>query len=694
MENMRSSEAHSVLKDKEIPFPEESIHLAQIQEKLTAALQAAEDSVYHLDAEYRDTKRYMVQHRGEIDPHEMFQNELALKRIDQSGAFAVKNRNRIAKLKDSPYFARIDFREEGEAGAEQYYIGSSAFSDKHELLVIDWRAPIASMFYDCAIGSAYYVAPQGRIEGRLTLKRQFKITKGVMEYAIETSENVQDDVLQRELAQNSDDKMKSIIATIQKEQNAIIRNDTAKTLIIQGVAGSGKTSIALHRIAFLLYRHKEHLSANNVAIISPNRVFGDYISNVLPELGEESIFEIGLREIAEVQLERVIGFEHERDPFETEDPEWSERARYKSTLEFKRQMDGYLAELPAVAFDAQDYEFDAYRVTAEWLRERINAYAAHPFFRRLAMIADDIHDRFMTENYMGDELPKPKTILKSLKAMLKRKDTLSLYKEFYQRIGEPSRFVLAGKRTLEWNDVFPFLYLHAAFAGLQAGGQIRHLVIDEMQDYTPIQFAVLNNLFACEKTILGDFGQSIDPNHRHGLGDLLQLYRGAECVMLKKSYRSTSEIINFAKRICPNVDIEVIERHGPDPVILTCESKEEKIAAISRLIKAFRESGQHTLGIIVKTNRDARIYYDLLTDHSSINLITPESRFFHGDVHITSVQMAKGLEFDEVVIADADDSVSQNENDQRLLYVACTRAMHRLTLLFSAERGTRIKEKA
>lgn len=233
-----------------VPFPEEISHLAEVASHLDTALKAAEGRVGLADEHYMDTKRYMVENRGEIDPHEMFQNELALKQLDQKGAFAVGVREKLARLKASPYFARIDFQYEEGEDAEKFYIGPASFNDNNELLICDWRAPVAGMFYDCEVGPAGYGAPSGKIEGRLTRKRQFKIKDGKMEYALESSVNIQDDVLQRELSHTSDEKMKSIIATIQKEQNQIIRNEKAGTMIIQGVAGSGKTSIALHRIAF------------------------------------------------------------------------------------------------------------------------------------------------------------------------------------------------------------------------------------------------------------------------------------------------------------------------------------------------------------------------------------------------------------------------------------------------------------
>lgn len=668
-----------------IPFPDEIQQLEVINQKLDNALEKANTDVSRLDGEYKELKRYMVTSRGEIDPHEMFQNELSLNRIDNVGAFAVRMRDKIVKLKESPYFSRIDFKENDCMESTKYYIGPFSFSYENELLIFDWRAPIASMFYDYEIGPAGFEAPQGRIEGKLTRKRQFKIKHGKLEYALESSVNIQDNILQQELSHTSDEKMKSIITTIQKEQNQIIRNEKSNTLIIQGVAGSGKTSIALHRIAFLLYRFKDRLSANNVTILSPNKVFGDYISNVLPELGEEPIYEMSFADIAKVQLEGVINFETEKDPLEINDFKLAQRVRFKSTLDFVKIMDKFISQIPDIVFEPIDYTFGCFTVKADTISSRFRAYSNYPIKQRLKMVADDIIDRFEVDNFMEDDIPKNRTILKALNKMLKVKNTLLLYKEFYKYIGKPEMFVMPANKTLEWSDVFPFLYLHAFYEGLQESSIIRHLVVDEMQDYTPIQYAVINLMFKCPKTILGDFGQYINPNHTHTLDDIRQLYDGAEFVELLKSYRSTYEIISFAKQIKKVGLIEAIERHGEKPALIQCKSKEDELISIKSSIEAFNKTTYSSLGIITKTNHDAKLLYDQLSPDYHVHLISPESTCFVNGISITSIQMSKGLEFDEVIVPYTDKATYFTEYDRSLLYIACTRAMHRLTLLYSGE---------
>ncbi|KPI55914.1 helicase [Clostridioides difficile] len=663
-------------------FPDEIVHLIDINNKIEDAFNKAENLVGKLERDYMEAKIYMVKNRGEIDPHEMFQNEQSLKQIDNYGAFMVKVRDKIDKTKDSPYFARIDFRLKDVDDEYKYYIGRFAFDYEDELLILDWRSPIASMFYDYEIGVAGYDAPIGWVDGEITRKRQFKIKNGKLEYALESSINIQDDILQKELSHTSDEKMKSIISTIQKEQNQIIRNDKADTLIIQGVAGSGKTSIALHRIAFLLYRFKDKISANNVIILSPNKVFGDYISNVLPELGEEPLCELSFENIAEVQLERIINFESERNPLETNDAKWSERVRFKSTLDFVKLMDSYIKQMPNKIFIPQDYIFGDFIAKSDWIQSRFDAYNKYPVKRRLEKVAEDIRYRFETDNIMEEDLPRVKSILKNLNGMLKIKNTLLLYKDFFKQMNISNMFVMPEKKTLEWSDVYPFIYIHAAYEGLQEDKVIRHIVIDEMQDYTPIQYAVINLLFKCKKTILGDFGQLVNPNHTHTLDDMKQLYDDGELVMLNKSYRSTFEIINFTKKIQDISSLEPIERHGEEPALLKCNNEQDEINKIKIEIEEFKKSDNATLGIILKTDNDAKAIYDVLREEYSVHLISSESSSFTKGVSITSIKMSKGLEFDEVIVPSVNNKTYYSDYDRSLLYIACTRAMHKLKLTY------------
>lgn len=675
----------------ELQFPEEAAYLREVEECVQTELQDAQDRVDRMEEEQRELQQYMVDHHGEGDAKEMFQAERIMRDVNNSGASAVQYLNRMKKVQDSPYFARIDFRpESGEAAA--YYIGLYAFRQEKRLLVIDWRSPVASMFYDFETGPAHYTTPallrepERRVDGELTLKRQFKIKGGELEFAFDSSQNIQDDILQQELAHTSDEKMKSIISTIQKEQNRIIRDETADVMIIQGVAGSGKTSIAMHRIAFLLYRFRDTIKAENVTIISPNKVFGDYISSVLPELGEEPIFEASLEDLALVQIEEGTDFVGAKNPLETDDPAWTQRVRFKATAEFAEKLKEYCTLLPDLAFEAQDYVFGEFSVPAEWIRERVRIYSRFPLFQRLEQVADDIHSRLENEFLREEKPPHRNTIYQALRKMLKLKTTLAAYKDFYRWLGCPKLYKPFQKGVLEWNDVYPYLYVQAQFTGVQKSLRIKHLVIDEMQDYTPIQYEVLNCLFPCPKTILGDFGQSIDPNCLYTLEELHGLYPGSQLMRLEKSYRSTYEIIHFAKKIAGAEDFQAVERHGEEPMLFRMDREEQELEKLAGLVREFHQSEHNAMAILTRTNPEAQALYDRLTElGADVDLITPESKAFHNGAIILSIQMSKGLEFDRVVLPFAGEAHYCTEFDRNLLYVACTRAMHRLTLTCTGE---------
>lgn len=666
-------------------FPEEAARLREIEKRVLRELQDAQDRVDRMEEEQRELQQYMVDHHGEGDAKEMFQTERIMQDVNNSGASAVQYLNRLKKVQDSPYFARIDFHAREET--VPYYIGLYAFRQEKQLLIIDWRSPVASMFYDFETGPAFYttpatlMSPEEKVEGEIVLKRQFKIKNGEMEFAFDSSQNIQDDILQQELAHTSDEKMKSIISTIQKEQNRIIRDEKADVMIIQGVAGSGKTSIALHRVAFLLYRFRDTIKAQNVTIISPNKVFGDYIAGVLPELGEEPIFEASLEDLALIQIEDGVDFVGEKNPLETDDPAWTKRVRFKGTADFVRQMDEFIEKLPTLAFQPQDFVFGEFSVPADWIRERVQIYKRFPLLKRLEQVADDIHSRLENEFLREERPPHRNVIFQALRKMLVYKTTLAAYKGFYAWLGETRMYKPVKKGILEWNDVYPYLYLQSYFTGVQESRLIKHLVIDEMQDYTPIQYAVLNRLFQCPKTILGDFGQSIDPNCQYTLEDLHALYEGSSLMRLEKSYRSTYEIIHYAKKIAKAQDFQAVERHGDPPKLLTFSTEEQELEQLLQTIGGFHQSDYNALGILTRTNPEAQALYEKLKERGAeVNLILPDSKSFHNGASVMSVQMSKGLEFDEVLIPSANEETYHTDFDRNILYVACTRAMHKLLL--------------
>ena len=665
-------------------FPEENMYLDIIIEKLNDYLIELDKKVKLYENEFKESKKYLYENRGDMDAMEIFSNEKSISHIVSSGEFISKQKTKIESLISTPYFARIDFRYDDEDEIEKIYIGRNAFIDKFgDMLIYDWRAPVSSMYYDFELGNASYDAPLGKVEGEITLKRQFKITKSKMDYVLESALSIGDEVLQRELSNTSDQRMKNIVATIQKEQNRIIRNERTDTLIIQGVAGSGKTSIALHRVAYFLYKYREYLSAENVVVISPNKVFADYISNVLPELGEEPIIQLDLEDIAREQLDKQMDFEKYSEQvselLDAPDENKTERIRFKSSLEFVSLINNYISYIDSNYFNATDYTYNDICIDKEFIRNRYEAYKKRAIFSRVDKIADDIIEKIKIEK-ISEKIPGKGEIRKKLLSMFKYNNTLDLYKDFFKYINKEELFNFNNNK-LENCDVFPYIYLKIFVEGIEGIDTIKHVVIDEMQDYTPVQYMVIKSLYKCKKTILGDFGQCVNPYNSNSLSLLSDIFENSEVVKLNKSYRSTYEIIKFSEQILKQ-DIEPIERHGELPSIIKCNSLEEELKQIEDTIDNFNKFDYSTMGIICKTKSQAKQIYDKLKNKYEVNLLDIDSLEFKEGIIISTIHMSKGLEFDEIIIPMVDTNNYNSDYDRNLLYIACTRAMHKLTLTY------------
>ena len=675
-------------------FPDEIKHLDKIIEKLQEALNKLNSTVSKYETDFRESMKYLWQNKSDMDSMEIFSNEKSISQTVNSGEFTVKQRETVKKLIDSPYFARIDFRFDGETESEPFYIGRFSFVDNYKnMLIYDWRAPVSSMYYDFELGSAFYSAPTGVIEGEMTLKRQFKIKNSIMEYALESSISINDEVLQKELNNTTDQKMKNIVATIQREQNKIIRNENSDVLVIQGVAGSGKTSIALHRVAFFLYKYKERLMAQNISIISPNKVFADYISNVLPELGEEPITEVGLDDIAEEIINGSIEFEGSAQQImktiEETDDELIKRVKFKGSQEIITLLEEYMEYADENFFSPCDFTYHKITISKDFILERYNALKRKNIAQRLEKVAGNVVEKLKEGNRREGNIFSKTEVLKKITSMFRYENILALYKGFYDYIEKPKMFVF--NKKLETSDVFPYIYLKILYEGVKRDTEIQHIVIDEMQDYTPIQYAVINKFYKCRKTILGDFGQSIHPYNSISKKSIMALYKNAEFVELTKSYRSTFEIIEFARKI-QSQNIDPIERHGDEPQVIICKDWHTEIKRISDVLEKYQQSGFSSIGIVCKKKQQIDKIYKELSDKFTINLLDYSSTKFKNGITITTVHMAKGLEFDEVIVPHVNQETYQSEFDRGLLYVACTRAMHKLTLTCNGQISSLLSE--
>lgn len=676
---------------------QEKEYLKQIISFLKKVIGNTDASVKdHVDtlAEYKD----YIWFNKDIDPHEIRSMRESILNHFALGESVINKRKRLTKILAIPYFGRIDFLEKKEnSKVMPTYIGIHTFYDPESraTLIHDWRAPVSSMFYDHELGEAGYRSPSGEIKGEISLKRQYRIRGGKMEFMIESALTVHDDILQKELSSNADDKMKNIVATIQREQNRIIRNEDIRTLIIQGVAGSGKTSIALHRIAYLLYTFRDSISSKDILIVSPNKVFSDYISNVLPELGEETVPETSMEQILSGVLEHKYKYQTYfglvNELLEKPSSSLIDRIAYKASFGFISELDKFILHIENTYFKAADVKLTKYiTIPAPFIEEQYLRFNRYPIRRRFDAMADYMLDMLKIQYAFTVTTAGRNLLKKEIRLMFAGNNDIQVYKDFFKWTNNPGMFKMRKGHTLEYSDLAPLAYLHLALEG--SGNQpfrVKHLLIDEMQDYSPIQYKVIQKLFPCRKTVLGDAGQSVNPYGSSTAETIQKSLTASEIMKLCKSYRSTFEITDFAQKIHPNAELEPVARHGEKPQILQFGSAVEELSGIMGLISTYRKSGYKSLGIICKTEQQAREMADVLKSYANdISFLSSQSSAFVQGIVITSAHMAKGLEFDEVIIPQTDERNYRSEIDKSMLYVAVTRAMHRLTLTFHEARPT------
>lgn len=643
----------------------------QIEEKETIL----KDELLHFSKETKQFHQYLVDYKGEIDPHEMFINSRLLEQQQVAETVSGKQLIRLEKQKKNPYFTRVDFVYDGEQTAEKIYIGSFSFSTKEErLLIYDWRAPIASIFYDYDLGKAHFQTPAGTASGDIQRKRQIKFKDGTIDYVVESDTTVFDEVLQNELRQQKGGQMSTIISTIQKEQNQVIRDNRSKDMIIQGVAGSGKTSIALHRIAFLLYHFRNRITSDQVMILSPNRTFSRFIAQVLPELGEEPVtewtidqFGQTLSDIADVPSR----FQEIELLYLEKDPQLNERVRYLSSKKCVADLKGYLRKIEA--FSPQSILIGDYEYNAEFILRRYKAYEKKSIFQRFQLIAEDIFENLRTRPFQPKRKPTKKQLVNRLKKMFNKTNSHQLYRDFLTEQG------FEMKKAVSYSDLFPIIYIRLFLEGMDEFSKIHYLIIDEMQDYTPIQFEVFKKMFTCPVLLIGDFTQSLTTINEMHLPDVQNYYPNAQSIFLTKSYRSTYEIITCAKEIIDDHMIEPVLRHGMKPKKWVVSSQEEEISSILELVEQLRKQDLATIALITKTLVRAYEWRGLLENQGlACEVLTDESTSLQENLSICPLVQSKGLEFDAVIVVDTDEATYPGLLGKQQLFVAATRAMHAL----------------
>ena len=622
----------------------------------------------------------------------------------------------LEKMIKSPYFARIDFKFDDEDEFEKIYIGRSSLrkNSYQEMYVYDWRSPIASVFYRFMTGEAFYDAPCGRVTGELNLKRQYEIKNGILEYFFDSDVQIVDEFLRQLLSQNTTAKMKAIVETIQHEQDVVIRDMENDLLMVQGVAGSGKTSIALHRAAYLMYQGLQtKLSANNIMIISPNSIFEQYISNVLPELGEDNVISSVFEDIlSELLNGRKIQSRNDFLENLIVNSKYKEISRnsieFKTSSFFREILDQFLIDIPRQWIEFEDVYYEGKCVVSrQILKDKILGRTETPLGIKLEQLEDYILEQiFGTGKGRGHK--EEKNLIKQEIQKFIKIDIVELYKILFSNeayfysllqnsnlsqgiksIWEYTRENLEADR-LYYDDAIAIAYLYLKIYGTNKYKNIKQVVIDEAQDYYPLQYEIFNLLFSNAKfTILGDMKQTLAKKEDISFYEQIQKIlnkKKSSLIMLDKSFRCTNEILNFSlKFIEKSSQIKSFNRNGDSPKVYIADNSEIFIDEIVKEIKLCQEKGFQSICLICKTEKNSTYLFNKIKHKLDIQLIKNGSVSDLQGVFILPVYMSKGLEFDTVLICDADSQNYHDEDDKNLLYVACTRALHKLSLFCENE---------
>lgn len=636
-----------------------------------------------------ELKRYIWENNGILDETEIAEEMYNANTDVDATNEKIKELQKLKKSLISAYFGRVDFESEGFL--DKIYIGLNGISEGLDFYVFDWRSPVASLFYNYGIGEASYKAPMGEVKGNISLKRQYKINGEEIERCFDSNINIDDEYLQEILANSSTELMTNIVTTIQKEQNEIIRNVSDKYLIVQGIAGSGKTSVALHRIAYLLYQEK-NLTSNNILIFSPNDVFTKYISNVLPELGEDNVLQTTFSDFAKSyirdfkEIESLTSFIGRYYKNKVINEEEYKTIRYKLSNEFKEYLDSFIKTLKSGISFNNDLTIGSSIISKEELNDLLaNKFSKLPLFARLQIMTE-----YLCDKYNISIKKYGKSIYEKLSNSLNYHTNV---KDIYTNIINSTTFKenadLKAKSKIEFSnklnyeDLLPLLYLYFELYGYPREKRIKHVVIDEVQDYTLLQLTILKRIFNTSSfTILGDIHQTINPYYIYeNLNEINTIFdSNARYIELNKTYRSTEEIVEFSNQILGLNNVCAVRRSNSLPVVIRSVNESELLPQLNFDIERMKESQIKRIAIITRDNDEAKnIFNKLKQKYSNICLIDKDYDVSLEDIVVLPSYISKGLEFDGV-IAYAEENKQYDLNDRHLFYVVCTRAQHCLTV--------------
>lgn len=663
-----------------------SAFLEFVLQKLEKRVEEVSLSLEEGEKEIQGMHEYYWENYTEMDQYgyEDYDNQQALFHQVNANQQQLLLKQRFIKMMDSPFFGRVDFVYEGEEEPETFYIGIGNFSERtgQTPLIYDWRAPVSGLFYDYDKGPAKYEAPVGELTGEITSKWQYKIRSGKMVYEFESDVKIDDEILAAELGSTGEVQLKNIIRTIQKEQNAIIRNTKDRILVIQGAAGSGKTSVALHRIAYLLYHDRKNLKSSDILILSPNSVFSDYISHILPELGEENIREMSFDLFAYKELKDVAADCEDRyDQIEKnlKFPFLADSLKEKETGEFTDKIEGFLLELEDSLMNFRDVEYRGFvKTEKEIISLFYFKFTDIPLLSRMDAVAEYFIDEVETLRNRDMEEEEREAVKEKFRRMYETRDVYVLYNRFLAASGfSMLPKVPIEKRKLPYEDVYPVLYFKYRLLSRQAKENIRHLVVDEMQDYSRLQYKILQMLFPCRMTILGDRAQTMEDRIQDVTTFLPEIFgRDIRTIYMNKSYRNTVEIASYANSLAGIEGMDLFERHGKPVERQEAVSLKEAAEKIAKEVKAGET--YETEAVILPNEESASLFSSLLSESlgEKVSYLHRDSRKFEKGLTVTTFYLAKGLEFDRVF------SVFPKEEEGALLrqgrYIAATRALHEL----------------